>query len=118
MSDYNRIKAVRYKPTDEQTQELMEKYSDCWSLDLPKPFTTAPTEEFYIDYVLDESYGEECGEWGKVRNLTETETNKYVEIFSAIIDNPIPENFRLVDFCWYNCCEAPDYFDDPFYDEI
>ena len=30
-------------------------------------------------------------------------------------------NFRLVDYCYYNCCEPDDYFDeqsDPFYDEV
>jgi hypothetical protein len=28
---------------------------------------------------------------------------------------------RLVEFCWYNCCEAPDYYDydeDDFYEEL
>jgi hypothetical protein len=31
------------------------------------------------------------------------------------------DDVRLVEFCWYNCSEAPDYYDeenDDFYKEV
>jgi len=35
----------------------------------------------------------------------------------------MPDELRLVEYCWYDCGEAPDYFDestyhDDFYDEV
>lgn len=35
----------------------------------------------------------------------------------------MPDELRLVEYCWYDCSEAPDYFDestyhDDFYDEV
>lgn len=144
MSDYNRIKAVRYKLSDEELAhfavsngyELRDKFEKLLGHQIgcnPEDrFELAMTEsDRFLDYVLVDEEGE--GEYGKVRELTAIEKFRY----GAILDNqfykmekeagikvhifPIQKNFRLVDFCWYNCCEAPDYFDeeaDEFYDEV
>ena len=83
-------------------------------------FQLAPTEEPFIDYVLDYEY--DCdGEYGKVRDLYESEKEKFRPIFQQLDPDINMDYVRLVEFCWYNGCEAPDYYDpmeDEFYKEL
>lgn len=125
MSDYERNKVIRYKPTEEQLKEIKEKYGDLYDYmdNFREPFEVACTEKPFIDYNLFHSYGEEFDDFGRVRRLTEKELDKWVEIFKEVIKEHERDNFRLVDYCWYNCTEAPDYFDesetqDDFYNEV
>ena len=83
-------------------------------------FQIAPTVTDYVDYVLDYEYDAD-GEYGKTRALYECEKDKYRPIFQQIDPNVLMNDVRLVEFCWYNGCEAPDYYDevnDPFYDPV
>lgn len=83
-------------------------------------FQTSPTERPFFDYVLDYEY-DACGEYGKTRALTDNEKKKYLSVFQKI-DPQINMDFvRLVEFCWYNGCEADDYYEeanDEFYNEV
>ena len=83
-------------------------------------FQTSPTEEAFIDYVLDYEY--DCdGDYGKVRELYESEKEKFRPIFQQIDPDVNMDYVRLVEFCWYNGGEAPSYYDpqeDPFYKEL
>ena len=83
-------------------------------------FQTSPTITPYLDYVIDYEYDAD-GEWGKTRALYESEKAKYLPVFQQVVPN-IDMNFvRLVEYCWYNCSEADDYYDeteDPFYKEV
>lgn len=83
-------------------------------------FQLAPTGEPFIDYVLDHEW--DCdGEYGKVRELYDSEKNKFRPIFEQIDPDINMDYVRLVEFCWYNGCEAPDYYDlmeDEFYKEL
>lgn len=132
MSDYSRSKVVRLKVTEEQLGvssiwDLEDIHKDLFSAECyteykknRKPyFEIAPTEETFVDYVLFHSYGEECDDWGRTRELTEKELEKYIPIFQQILPTVKAEQLRYVDYCFYNCCEAPDYFDeDEFFEEI
>lgn len=83
-------------------------------------FQIAPTEENYIDYVLEYEWDAD-GEYGKTRALYESEKMKYESVFRQLDPDINMDWVRLVEFCWYNCCEAPDYYDDEhdsFYDEV
>jgi hypothetical protein len=83
-------------------------------------FQLAPTRTPYIDFVLDYEYDAD-GEYGKTRALYESEKQKYLPTFQKIDPNIDMSMVRLVEFCWYNCSEADDYYDDtadPFYDEV
>ena len=83
-------------------------------------FQIAPTEENYIDYVLEKEWDAD-GEYGKTRALYESEKAKYLPMFLKIDPNIDMNYVRLVEFCWYNACEAPNYYDDTkdsFYEEI
>ena len=83
-------------------------------------FQIAPTESSFFDYVLEYEWDAD-GEYGKTRALYESEKAKYLPVFQKIDPNVDMDFVRLVEFCWYNCCEADDYYDDvndSFYDEV
>lgn len=97
-------------------------FPEVWGYGARGKFQWSPTyPRQFIDFVLDREWGCE-GEWGKVRELYPTEKEKYLPIFQKVLpglDNI--DNVRLVESCWYNGCEAPDYYDlkdDPFYAEV
>ena len=83
-------------------------------------FQMSPTREPFIDYVLEYEY--DCdGDYGKVRELYDSEKEKFRSVFQKIDPDIDMDYVRLVEFCWYNGCEAPDYYDpqeDPFYKEL
>lgn len=132
MSEYCHRKAVRLKIDEEVAYEVFE-VNDRWDVieHLEKtPFKVAPTEQFFIDFNLP-CNNEADGEWGKTRPLTNNEYKKYSALFHDLINGEypiLPCMLRLVEYCWYNCSEAPDYFDKSwgyyptintdFYDEV
>lgn len=82
-------------------------------------FSFAPTNRDFVDYILQYGIGS-ASEYGKVRELYPIESEKYLDTFRQLgtIDM---DKVRLVEFCWYNAAEAPDYYDiesDPFYDLV
>ena len=99
---------------------IEKAFSDLFDYGTKNRFQLAPTEENFIDYVID--YERDCdGEYGKVRDLYESEKEKFRTIFQQLDPDINMDYVRLVEFCWYNCSEAPDYYDvvnDPFYDEV
>lgn len=119
MSTYVKEKVLRY-PMDGDLEALEEKYRDVFGYNKPGKFQIAPTEGSFVDYVLD-SEQDADGEYGKTRALSEKEQTKYLAMWREIIPDIDMSRVRLVEFCWYNGTEAPDYYDetdDPFYDEI
>lgn len=134
MSCYCKMKVLRipYEPEawgwgnlslGEESWEYVEKH---FSEDVFDPyqrevhtFTFAPTESPFVDYILE--YDDDSdGEYGKVRELYNSEEDRYRDIFQQL--GPIDmDKVRLVEFCWYNATDAPDYYDiesDPFYDPV
>lgn len=131
MSTYVREKVLRipYEKTGlqkrfancgEARDFLEENHADLFDYATVGKFQFAPTESDFIDYVIDYEY-DAYGEFGKVRELYSSEFNKYARIFAQIMPDAEFSAIRLVEFCWYNGCEAPDYYnaeDDDFYNEI
>lgn len=82
-------------------------------------FSFAPTNRDFVDYILQYGIGE-AAEYGKVRELYNSEEDRYRDIFEQLGTVDMSK-VRLVEFCWYNGTEAPDYYDiesDPFYDPV
>lgn len=105
---------------DDTEYDLAERFPGLFEYGTEKMFSVAPTEEFYIDYVLETEYDAD-GEFGKVRSLYESEKNKYVDKFKQLSPDVNMDDVKLVEFCWYNATEAPDYYDetkDDFYEEV
>lgn len=112
MSEYCKRKVLRVP---------CKKYGiDPWEIETGR-FEPSPTVTQYLDYSLKVDNCAESGEYGRTRALTEREKAKYEPIFREVIPNIDMNDVRLVEFCWYDCSEAPDYYDemkDPFYDEV
>lgn len=134
MSDYCRKKVLRV-PFDETgldlkdfnniSYELFEKFGNMfyWNSDPIGRFDVAPTVDHFLDYVLEVEYGADTGEWGKVRPLSANEKLAYAKVFNRLSPDLDMDKVHLVEFCWYNCSEAPSYYDidttqDPFYKEV
>ena len=122
--DYSSIRdqlLLKYAdPYDDLEYYLEEEYPHLFEYATVGKFQMSPTVERYLDYVLE--YEWDCdGSWGKVRDLTDAEREKYAPIFQQIDKNIDMNYVKLVEFCWYNSTEAPDYYDiikDSFYEEV
>ena len=132
MSDYERNKQVLYPVT----KELLEKLNcnDIYDLEEKFPAKSNFTIEGFVDYSgtknynrylayeLDSNYGVESGEFGRSRFLKLSEQEKYKKLFGEVIPEDLidPTLFKYVDYCYYNCCEADDYYvnNDAFEEEI
>lgn len=132
MSDYVRNKQVLYPVT----KELLEKLNceDIYDLEDKCPSNSNFKAEGLVDYSgtkncnkylayeLSSVYGEETGDFGRSRFLKPIEQEKYKKLFSEVIPEDLidPTLFKYVDYCYYNCCEADDYYvkKDSFEEEI
>lgn len=105
---------------DDLTYYLEETFPDLFDYGTVKKFQMSPTVEPFIDYVIDYEWDAD-GKYGKTRALYDSEKTKYTPVFQKIDPNINMDYVRLVEFCWYNGSEAPDYYDDTndsFYDEV
>ena len=132
MSDYVRNKQVLYPVTKELLKKL--NCDDIYDLEANFPARSNFEAEGFIDYSgtknynqylayeLDSDYGTESGEFGRARFLKPAEQEKYKKIFSDVIPEDLidPTLFKYVDYCYYDCCEADDYYvkKDSFEEEI
>lgn len=108
---------------DDPPYYLEHKFPELFEYAEPNKFQVAPTEDSFIDFVLE--YERDCdGEYGKIRELYDTEREKFFPLFKKLNPEFVladMKSVRLVEFCWYNGTEAPSYYefkDDPFYKEI
>jgi len=88
--------------------ELEERFPELFS-GRTNCFVVAPTEGNFIDYVLYDELS--SGEFGVARYLSEKELERFLPLFKQINENVTKDDLRFVHFCWYNCSEAPDYFE-------
>ena len=117
MSDYRYMKVIRCKMNMvkigvKTLWDLEDKFPDLFDMSLPSYFTKAIVEEEnYLDYVIKSEISYDGGNWGKTRYLTKKEADKYLTLFSQIYPDVRKEDLRAVEFCWYDCSEAPLYYD-------
>ena len=139
MSDYCRTKAVMYPLGGieaanalcksfgaEDRFELKELDSELFKPNKNKPYfeievmTDNYVGNYYLSYVLYYERGADCGEFGRNRFLRPTEQEKYKSIFEQILSEVDVSKLKYVDYCYYNCCESPDFYNshDDFNDEV
>ena len=135
MSDYVRYKEIMYPITNEDVKKIgFSRIEDYWdsfgwnyeendNFDIQNPVAEVDgkyVSNYYLCYVLKYEYGANNGEFGRSRPLNAAEQEKYKEIFSKKLKDVDPSKFRLVDFCYYNGCDAPDYYleEDEFNKEV
>ena len=128
MSDYCRTKAVMYPLGSradldnyckalgvEDRWELEERYPDFFSPTTTEPYFKIEVmangiANYYLSYVLFYRYGEDDGEFGRNRFLSPTEQEKYKPIFEQVLPEIDASKLKYVDYCYYNCCESPDFY--------
>ena len=116
MSDYRHMRVIRCKVDMNKIEvsslwDLEDKFPELFDIRLSNYFEKAPVEEEnYLDYVLKSEISYDGGDWGKVRYLTDNETAKYLPLFKQIYPDVEEKDLRAVEFCWYDCSEAPLYF--------
>lgn len=117
MSDYRYMRVIRCKVDLDKISvsslwDLEDKFPDLFDINLPRYFEKAVVEnKDYLDYVLESKIDDNGGDWGRSRYLTENEANKYLVLFSEIYPDVKRDDLRAVEFCWYDCNEAPLYYD-------
>ena len=125
MSDYRHNKVVRLPfPKEIMTKCDADEVYDCeeylsnllgelWCYNTKKnSFCIEETDKgIYIDWKYYSTYGQESGDWGVVRMLTEKELEVIKPYFDKLCVEYSDEDLRLVDYCYYTCCEAPDYYE-------
>jgi hypothetical protein len=91
---------------------LKELLGELWDSKKNNSFKLECTDiGYYIDWVYYSTYGEESGDFGFVRMLTEKELNVIKPYFDKLLVEYKDSDLRLVDYCYYNCCECTDYYD-------
>lgn len=123
MSDYQHEKVVRlpfpesilnnFKTEDPNDCEefLKNRLGNLWRNDAKNSFKLGYSDEsYYIDWLYYYSFGEQSGDWGSVRLLTEKELNTIRPYFNKLGVVYDDKDLRLVDYCYYNCSEPNDYY--------
>lgn len=111
----------RFEDVDAAREYCEQNFKSLFEYGKVGKFQFAPTESPFIDFVIEREYDASDGEWGKVRELYQTEFNIFARLFAQIMPAAEFSAIRVVEFCWYNCSEADDYYEyseDPFYKEI
>lgn len=127
MSDYVRTKVIRY-PLDDfcermkfdneyKLEEFFEKVDRDFEFysSRPNTFTIESTygnqkSHIYLDYILNYEYGLDMGDYGISYELNEEQKEKWKGRFSKYLNDIDKDKFRLVEYCYYNGCDCPDYY--------
>lgn len=127
MSDYVRAKVIRY-PLDDFYEKM--KFEDMFELEEffkgidgtfgncsshLNTFTVKCTwnweSHYYLDYFLNYEYGSDMGDYGISYELTEEQKEKWEDRFGKYLKDIDKDKFRLVEYCYYNGCDCPDYYE-------
>lgn len=116
MSDYVHEQCILY-PIGEKECETIDKMRKEGALEGFEVDCFYDDEAaYFLKYVLYNSYGESSGEFGASRFLNEKEkefwTDKFAKVLEIVGAKVDPEKLKYCDYCYYNCCEAPDYYND------
>lgn len=125
MSDYKHNKVVRLPLPKEIIDKcnvddvgdyesyLKELLGELWDRRKKTGFKLEYTDKgcYYIDWVYYSTYGEESGEFGFVRLLTQKELDVIKPYFDKLGVDYKNEDLRVVNYCYYNCCDTPDFYD-------
>ena len=134
MSTYVRYKQVMYPINKNDAKRvgydnLDDFLSEYWNYEEHDNFEVqyAITEindkwvsNYYLCYVLKYEYGYPSTSYGRNRYLSVPERIKYAKLFRTKLKDVEPLKFKLVDFCYYNGGEIPDYYltEDEFNKEV
>ncbi len=98
---------------------MTEEERDNLEFSLKDPFSY---EEFkgrndnincYLFFSLYHTYGQRSDNFGSSRKCTAKEIAQYAPVFAEVLGKEIDtDKLKYIEFCWYNCCECQDYYED------
>lgn len=74
-------------------------------------FEPSPTVGNYLDYELSETVAAEGPGFGHCRELSSGEKADYLPVFYKYFPNLDGSKVHYVKYCFYDGCEAPDYYE-------
>lgn len=114
MSDYSHNKGIIY-PLPKMTEEERDNLE----FSLKAPFSYEGFEgrnnniNHYLFFSLYHTYGQRSDNFGSSRKCTAKEIAQYAPMFSEVLGKEIDtDKLKYIEFCWYNCCECQDYYED------
>lgn len=115
MSDYRHEKVLRYPVSEDDlnhygVDDVYELVDSVVTYTGEYKIEAAPTEGCFLDLVLFEDPYTDKYDFGYAKELTSEQQEKYKPYFEQYIPNIDMNKVHYVDFCWYNCSEAPDYY--------
>jgi hypothetical protein len=123
MSDYKHEKLVRFPfPKDmikglnfediwDFEPYLRDKLGDLYDNENKNSFRLECIgDSWYIDWLYYSTYGEQSGDWGSVRLLTQKELDVIVPYFNKLEVVFRDEDLRVVEYCYYNGAEPDDHY--------
>lgn len=73
-------------------------------------FAPSPTLGAYLDLVLRERVTGKRNSFGRCRAMTPQEEKQYLPLFRQYFPSLEAERIHHVHYCFYDGCEAPDYY--------
>lgn len=114
MSDYSHNKGIIY-PLPKMTEEERDNLE----FSLKDPFSYEAFEgrngniNHYLFFSLYHTYGQRSDNFGSSRKCTAKEIAQYAPMFAEVLGKEIDtDKLKYIEFCWYNCCECQDYYED------
>ena len=117
MSDFVHNQGYIYPISNEEYEKLDEKYFDLEA----NGYDLAVFEEQkglnrYLVFLTYHSYGKKHDNFGSSRHCTELEIKRHIKKFQDVLCKEIDKNkLKYIEYCWYNCSECFDYYEEEEY---
>lgn len=117
MSDFVHNQGYIYPISNEEYEKLDEKYFDLeekgYDLEV---FDGQKGLNRYLVFLTYHSYGEKHDNFGSSRPCTEFEIKRHIKKFQDVLCKEIDKNkLKYIEYCWYNCSECFDYYEEEEY---
>lgn len=113
MSDFKHNQGYIYPITNEEYEKLDEKYFDLEAkgYDL-EVFDGQKGLNRYLVYLTYQSYGKKNENFGSSRPCNQQEIYNYAPRFREILGEIDTAKLKYIEYCWYNCSECFDYYEE------
>lgn len=139
MSDFEFNKVIRFKPTTEMLKQchaddvfdlvmkLSHEHKNSKSMHSYINHHSFPhfdigfnEENQYIDLYLESTHMEQVGDYGCIHQLLLEDFLKYRQLFADYlqVDKDEIKSLCKLEYCWYNCTEPPDYYEEYNYSKL
>lgn len=113
MSDFVHNQGYIYPITNEEYKKLDEKYIDLEAkgYDL-EVFDGQKGLNRYLVFLTYHSYGKKHDNFGSSRPCNQQEIYYYASKFREILGEIDTAKLKYIEYCWYNCSECFDYYEE------